>query len=142
MKKCKCFVIQQFDKKNNDRYRSTIKSAIEEADFEPYRVDQDKTVQIPIESIEKNIRESDVCIADISDNNANVWFEVGFAAALGKHLILVCADKGKEKDYPFDVRHRNIISYTAGTSQGHTGLKREIIKCLEAYKQQINTDKQ
>ena len=138
----KCFVIQQFDEKNNARYKSTIKPAIEDADFEAYRVDQDKSVQIPIESIEKNIRDSDVCIADISDNNANVWFEVGFAAALGKYLILLCSDKIEEKDYPFDVRHRNIISYTAGTSQGHTGLKREIIKRLKAYKEKNNTNKQ
>lgn len=127
-----CFVIQQFDEANDKRYKSVIKPAIEEAGFEPYRVDQDKTVQSPIESIEQKIRESDVCFADISDDNANVWFEVGFAAALEKPLILVCADKKEKTFYPFDVRHRKIISYIAGTTPGHKKLKKEITDCLKA----------
>ncbi|MDE6113315.1 MAG: nucleoside 2-deoxyribosyltransferase [Bacteroidales bacterium] len=127
-----CFVIQQFDVVNNQRYQSVIKPAIEEAGFAPYRVDQDKTVQIPIESIEQRIKESTVCFADISDDNANVWFEVGFAVALEKPLILVCADTKDISFYPYDIRHRKIISYTAGTTPGHKKLKQEITDCLKA----------
>lgn len=131
----KCFVAQQFDEKNDRRYRSVIKPAIEEAGFEAYRVDQDKTVQTPIESIEQKIKESAVCFADISDDNANVWFEVGFAVALDKPLILVCADNKGKESYPFDVRHRKIISYTAGTIPGHKKLKKEIMDCLKALEE-------
>lgn len=127
-----CFVIQQFDEDNDKRYQSVIKPAIEEAGFVPYRVDQDKTVQKPIESIEQKIRESEVCFADISDDNANVWFEVGFAVALDKPLVLVCADTKDISFYPFDIRHRKIIGYTAGTTVGHKRLKKEITDCLKA----------
>jgi hypothetical protein len=45
-----CFVIQPFDRGKFDRrYKDTFKPAIEAAGFEPYRVDEDPSVSIPIE---------------------------------------------------------------------------------------------
>ena len=125
-----CFVIQPFNEEHNKRYKNVVKPAIEEVGYESYRVDEDKAVQKPIESIEQKIRECSVCFADISDDNPNVWYEVGFATALGKKMILACAC-GRDK-YPFDIQHRNIIAYQAGTTQGHKKLKKEIIDRLEA----------
>ena len=53
----KCFVIQPFDRDKFDRrYEETFKPAIEAARYEPYRVDKDPSVEIPIEQIEKGIR--------------------------------------------------------------------------------------
>jgi hypothetical protein len=60
-----CFVIQPFDAgKFDGRYKDTFKPAIEAAGFEAYRVDKDPSVSIPIEQIEKGIREAIVCLAD------------------------------------------------------------------------------
>jgi hypothetical protein len=73
-----CFVIQPFDAGNFDgRYRDIFKPAIQAADFEPYRVDEDPSVSIPIDVIEKQIRAAAAaCLADITTDNANVWFEL------------------------------------------------------------------
>ena len=75
-----CFVIQPFDKgKFDKRFRDVFKPAIEAAELEPYRVDRDPGVSIPIEEIESSIANSAICLADITTDNPNVWFELGYA---------------------------------------------------------------
>lgn len=125
-----CFVIQPFDEENNKRYKSVIEPAIQSAGLKPYRVDKDKSVQTPVQSIEKKIRESEICFADISTDNPNVWYELGFAVACEKKLVLACADK-RDK-YPFDIQQKHIIKYTSGTMAGHKKLKKEMIERLKA----------
>ena len=84
-----CFVIQPFDGGPFDkRYDDVIVPAISAADLEAYRVDRDPSVLIPMEEVEKRIREADACLADISEPNPNVWFELGFAIAARKPVIL------------------------------------------------------
>jgi nucleoside 2-deoxyribosyltransferase len=125
-----CFVIQPFDEANNKRYKSVIEPAIQAVGLHPYRVDKDKSAQILIENIEDKIRESEICFADISEDNPNVWYEVGFAAACEKKLVLACTDKRTK--YPFDIQHKNIIQYTPDTIAGHKKLKKEMTERLSA----------
>src|SRR3954470_8200000 len=100
----RCFVIQPFDKGPFDkRYDDVLVPAIQMAAFEPYRVDRDPSVTIPIDTIEEYIRESDACLADITLDNPNVWYEVGFSFASGKDVVLVCSEERTK--FPFDVRH-------------------------------------
>jgi len=68
-----CFVIQPFDGGAYDkRYKDVYAPAIVAAGYEPYRVDHDASVSVPIESIEAGIRNAMVCLADISEENPNV----------------------------------------------------------------------
>jgi hypothetical protein len=54
----KCFVMQPFDKGEFDkRYDDVFAPAVKNAGLEPYRVDRDLSVSIPIQRIEENIRE-------------------------------------------------------------------------------------
>ena len=56
-----CFVIQPFDSgKFDKRFQDIYKPAIEAAGLEAYRVDLDPGVLVPIESIEKGIRQAAV----------------------------------------------------------------------------------
>ena len=51
-----CFVMQPFDNGEYDkRYDDVIAPAIDDCDLEPYRVDRDPSVSIPIEEIETGI---------------------------------------------------------------------------------------
>jgi hypothetical protein len=105
-----CFVIQRFDGDRYDRlYDEVFEPAIRAAEFDPYRVDRDPSASIPIDTIEKQISDATVCLAEISEDNPNVWFELGYALARGKPLCLVCAKSRKK--FPFDVQHRHIIRY-------------------------------
>ena len=109
-----CFVIQPFDRGAYDkRYDDVFAPAIREVGLEPYRVDRDPASSIPIEDIENGIRKADACLADISEANPNVWFELGFAIAAGKPVVLVCADKPNLK-FPFDIQHVWFIRYLFG----------------------------
>ncbi len=106
----KCFVIQRFDGGRYDRlYHEIFSPAIELAGFQQYRVDQDPGASIPIESIEREISESDACFAEISEDNPNVWFELGYSIAREKPLCLVCSSTRTR--FPFDIQHRLVIRY-------------------------------
>jgi hypothetical protein len=105
-----CFVIQKFDRGHYDQlYDEIFDPAIRKADLIPYRVDRDPAASIPIETIEQKIAESASCLAEISEDNPNVWYELGYAIAREKPLCLVCA--ATRDRFPFDVQHRQIIRY-------------------------------
>lgn len=107
----KCFVIQPFDGGIFDRrYDEVFVPAIEKTGLDPYRVDRDPAVSIPIVDIEKGIHDAEICLAEITTDNPNVWFELGFAIAAQKEVVLVCSNE-RQTRFPFDVQHRNIIKY-------------------------------
>lgn len=127
-----CFVIQPFDRGPFDkRYDDVFVPAIRAAKLEPYRVDRDPSASVLMEEVEKMIREADACLADISDANPNVWFELGFAIAAGKPVVLVCHER-PDRRFPFDVQHRAIISYKTESSRDFEKLKNEITTRLNA----------
>lgn len=111
----KCFVIQPFDKgKFDKRFDDVFAPAIRNAGLEPYRIDQDPSVEVPIEDIEKGIARATICVAEITLDNPNVWFELGYALAAGRSVIMVCDDA--RTSFPFDVQHRSIITYSTESS--------------------------
>jgi hypothetical protein len=127
-----CFVIQPFDGGKFDRrYKEVFAPAIESAGLEPYRVDQDPNVRIPIDQIMEGIERSALCLADITLDNPNVWFEVGYALAAGKDICLVCASSRSER-YPFDVQHRKIIRYDSDSPSDFESLRNSISESLKA----------
>lgn len=99
-----------FDKGHYDRlYDEIFDPAIRKADLAPYRVDRDPSASIPIETIEQKISESSSCLAEISEDNPNVWYELGYAIAREKPVCLVC--EATRSKFPFDIQHRQIIRY-------------------------------
>jgi hypothetical protein len=125
-----CVVLQPFDRGAFDkRYDEVFALAIAAAGLEPYRVDRDLSASIPIESIEKNIRDADVCLADISNDNPNVCYEAGFAFACGKEVVLVCKEGST---FPFDLRHRTIIPYATQSPGDFKTLETAITGRLKA----------
>jgi hypothetical protein len=119
----------EFDK----RYDEIYKPAIEEAGFEPYRVDRDPSAAIPIENIESGIRDSAACFADISTDNPNVWFELGYSICANKPLCLVC---GHERDkFPFDIQHRKIIRYKKTSPSDFAALRSSVVERLKAIEE-------
>ena len=119
-----CFVIQPFDSgKFDKRFRDIYRPAIEAAGLEAYRVDQDPGVLVPIDAIEKGIQRASVCLADITTDNPNVWYELGFAFASERPVIMVCSNERTGKIYPFDIQHRTVVAYQADSSSDFDELK-------------------
>lgn len=126
-----CFVIQPFDRGPYDnRYDDVYSVAIRAAGFEPYRVDRDPSASVPIEKIASEIRDAAVCFADISEDNPNVWFELGLAIASAKEVVLVCSSK--RSGFPFDVQHRHVIRYETESRRNFDDLGQQITERLVA----------
>jgi hypothetical protein len=124
--------MQPFDGDVYDkRYETVFAPGINDAGLEPYRVDRDPGVSVPVDSIESGIRGAQLCFADITTDNPNVWFELGFAIAASKDVVLVCSEERKTH-FPFDVQHRSIIKYRAGAPQDFVELRESITKRIKA----------
>ena len=121
-----CFVIQPFDRgKFDKRYEDAFEPALAEAGFTAYRVDEDPGTDVLIAAIEEGIRRAAICLADVTNNNPNVWYELGYAYAAGKPVILTCCDE-REGPLPFDIHHRHVIHYQSESASDFDSLKREI----------------
>jgi len=135
----RCFVMQPFDGGTFDkRYEDVYAPAIQDADLEPYRVDRDPSVSIPIDDIESGIRNSEICLADITKDNPNVWFELGFAIAVPREVVLVCSDERNTR-FPFDVQHRNILRYKTESKSDFDKLRSEIAERIRGVLEKERT---
>lgn len=135
----KCFVIQPFDSgKYDKRFEDVYSPAIAATSLEPYRVDRDSGVDVPIDAIEEGIRTAVICLADITTDNPNVWYELGFAFAANRPVVMVCSDERRDKRYPFDIQHRSIIHYQADSPRDFDILKAAITKRIEAVLKRTN----
>ena len=128
-----CFVIQPFDKGRFDkRYEDAFKPALANAGFDAYRVDDDPGADdVLIDAIEKGITLSPICLADVTTDNPNVWYELGFAYAAGKPVILTCCDE-REDALPFDIRHRKVIHYKSESTSDFEALKQQVTERAKA----------
>jgi hypothetical protein len=135
----KCFMIQPFDGgKFDKRFDEVFKPAVTNAGLEPYRVDRDPGASIPIDEIEKGIRQSAVCFADVTLDNPNVWFELGYAIAAGKDICIVSSEE-RQSRYPFDIQHRKIIKYKVESPSDYATLGKQIEERLGALLTQQRT---
>ena len=130
-----CFVIQPFDNgKFDERFNDIYKPALEEADFEVYRVDHDSGVEVPILAIEDGIRNANICLADITTDNPNVWYELGFAFAVNRPVIMICSSE-RQGGFPFDIQHRAVIKYSPDSPSSFEKLKNQItVKAQALFK--------
>ncbi len=124
-----CFVIQPLNEATYEkRYTDTFEPAIRDAGVEPYRVDRDPGADILISAIEKGIEKSDVCFAEITLDNPNVWYELGYARSHGKHVTMVCE---KSRKLPFDIQHRRVILYEPASKSDFENLKTDITDSIK-----------
>lgn len=126
-----CFIIQPFDNgKYDKRFEDVFKPAVEAAGLDAYRVDRDYSVEVPIDAIEKGIRNAAACLADISVDNPNVWYELGYAFARGRPVVMVCSNERQK--FPFDIQHRSIIEYVSESPRDFESLRTSITERIKA----------
>ncbi|HJW03919.1 MAG TPA: hypothetical protein VJ548_11590 [Azospira sp.] len=125
-----CFVIQSFDGGKYDRrYRETIRPALERAGADPQRADEILGLNPVIEKIESAIEAASICLAEVSEDNPNVWLELGYALALARPTVILCERTVRPK-LPFDVQHRPVIYYRTDSKSGYDELEASIIKSV------------
>jgi hypothetical protein len=82
------FVIMPFTISLNFVYR-TIREVVTDKNFQCHRVDDSLKSTPIIPDIKEWLAKADLVIADLTNVNPNVYYEVGYADALNKKLILV-----------------------------------------------------
>jgi hypothetical protein len=104
----KAFVVMQFDGAFDELYHHVIREICEEFDVSPLKADDMVGPGVIMEDIIREIQSARLIVADITPANPNVYFEVGYARALGKPIILL-AQKGTR--LPFDVAGFRVLFY-------------------------------
>jgi hypothetical protein len=129
-----CFVAQPFKQPFQGRFEDDVEPAIKAAGLIAYKVDMDLGADKLIEDIHAGIRRATVVLVDITEDNPNVWYELGYSQALGKPLVMIsCAnERPAGKPYPFDVRGRRVINYQTGRSSDHRKLANDVTETLRA----------
>lgn len=126
-----CFVMQAFDGGKYDRrYAETIRPALLKAGVEPQRADEILGLNPVVEKIETAIESAAICLAEVSEDNPNVWLELGYALALNRPTVILC-DRAVRTRLPFDVQHRPVILYRTDSRSGYDELERDIIKFVK-----------
>jgi hypothetical protein len=92
------FVVMSFREKSDDTY-NTIARVCRTYGFEPDRTDKAATTERIYSRIVQGIQRAAFVIADVTFRSVNVYYELGFAEALGKD-VLVIAKEGTT--LPFD----------------------------------------
>ena len=85
------------------------------------------------ESIFSSIASSDCLVADISEPNPNVFFELGLAQAMGKGILLISEDSAV-RNAPFDWREYRVLTYDRTSEKSHASLAKEIDVSLTDFR--------
>jgi hypothetical protein len=122
-----CFVMMPFGQWYDRYYQEIYIPAIRDAGFEPVRADELFTTGSVVEQIWEQIERSKVLLAELTDKNANVFYELGLAHAARKPVVFTA---GKVEDVPFDLRHLRVIVYEVREPQWADKLQRLITDYL------------
>jgi hypothetical protein len=104
------FVLMPFSEEFKNIYESGIKKACKEAGAYCERVDEQIFEGSILERIYNQIAKADIIISDMTGRNPNVFYETGYAHALGKKRVILVTQKGE--DIPFDLKHYPHIIYS------------------------------
>ena len=103
-----CFVAMAFDPSLDGAFDDGIEPAIRDCDLLPVRLDRQEYNGRVDDQIEVEIRRAEFVIADVTLQRHGVYYEAGFAIALGRPVIWSC----REDDFSnvhFDTRQYNYI---------------------------------
>lgn len=122
------FVIMPFSADFDDVY-SVVKDSIADVDnsMRVVRLDEMRAAGSITEDLVEQIRKSTLCLADVTGANPNVMWEVGYAAALGKPLIVINQQSGV---VPFDIKDVRTLMYDRGSLS--KSLRVPLVKAVQA----------
>ena len=104
-----CFVMTPFKEPYDSIYQKILAPAIGAAGLVPVRGDQIRRPGDAVAQIWNAIREADICVADISETNPNVMYELGLAHAMQKQVILLIK---KTRKAPFNLTAQRQLPYS------------------------------
>ncbi|MGA8214777.1 MAG: hypothetical protein WB799_14370 [Candidatus Sulfotelmatobacter sp.] len=122
----KVFVVMEFSDPYQQLYQEVIQPVAKSFGLYAYHAGEVFGPGIILQDIAQGIVEAEVVIAEITPANQNVFYELGYAHALGKPTILLAE---RPNQLPFDVSGYRVLFYDntiAGKGQVEDGLKRHL----------------
>lgn len=126
----KAFVLMPFSKEYDDIYKLGIKETAKKLEVDAYRLDEELFDQGMLEKIYSEIQSCDFIIADVSNRNPNVFYELGYAHALDKLCLLITQEA---ENIPFDLKHKRHLVY----GNSITYLKEQLEKNIRWAKEEL-----
>jgi hypothetical protein len=109
-------------------FESIYRPAILAAGLHPRRADDLFRPSAIVSDIWQETRKAKVLLADLSERNANVFYELGLAHAIGKPVILVTSSM----DFvPFDLRSLRVLAYDKNRHDWGADLKAGITNAIK-----------
>lgn len=103
------FVLMPFGTKFDDIYVRLVKNVLEDMGFLVERADDVQSANNIVHTIVRKIDSSQLIVADLTDSNPNVYWELGIAHRSFKPVILLAQNLDT---LPFDLRNDRVIVYT------------------------------
>ena len=136
-----CFVLMPFGKKPDGTgrtidfdavYANVIAPAIEAADLEPLRADEEQSGGIIHKAMFERLLLCEYAVADLTTANPNVYYELGVRHALRPYsTVLIYAEGGR---LPFDLAPQRVLPYAIspdGTPTDADATRRVLARRLE-----------
>lgn len=123
------FVIMPFAASFDSVYQNLIKPAVEQCGIHCVRADEESQGQIHAQMLQR-IFESSVVITDISNLNANVFYELGVAHSSGCRTVVICEDNYLP-NVPFDIAPYRVLGYQR-PSENNAAFDDETVQSLAA----------
>lgn len=106
-KRNSCFVLMPFREPLKPVFEDHIKPTLEALGLHVFRADGIFSTRPVMDDIMESVRTARIIVADLTDNNPNVFYETGICHALGKSVILIT----QNTEVPFDLSHLRRITY-------------------------------
>lgn len=130
MKTYNAFILMPFDKSFDDIYKLGIQETSQQCGVYASRLDEQLFDSNMVSEIYNQIDKADFIVADMTGRNANVFYEVGYAHARKKLVLLLTQDAD---DIPFDFLQRPHIIYNGKIQT----LRNELAKRIEWAKNEV-----
>ena len=122
----KVFVVMKFSDPYHELYRDVIQPVIRHFGLEAHHAGEVVGPGLILEDIIHDIKEAKIVVAEITEQNENVFYELGYAHALKKPTILLAEN---EKKLPFDVSGYRCLFYEnsiGGKAKVEEGLRKHL----------------
>jgi hypothetical protein len=123
-----CFVIMPFGEKLQPIYEDSIRPTIEASGLRCERADEVRGTTHITWDIWERINRARFLVADLTDLNANVFYELGLAHALSKEVVLITQSM---EFVPFDLKALRCICYDM-TRRGTERLEKQLAATIAA----------
>ncbi len=133
-----CFIIMPYSRDSDDVYQRAVLPAlksVEDPTVLPLRADQmisDITLKA---HVERSVQAADFCVVDITGGNPNVMYELGFAVASRKPLLVI--QEAGRGDAPADLQGIQTWNYSRSDLPSFSGRLSGAIRKLVASLAQV-----